>query len=188
MAELCQDTDDVLVEKILSGDTNAESILYAKYQKILTNYLKKSWGGVSYHEDVVSTILIKVFLGLKGFDPKKSEFKSWVYCVAKNYISDIYRNKTIITQNIDFSDWDATIENIAINYSTSNTAEAEFDNKSDVDRLLNYLSPEDFKLLNMKYVEGYSYNEIGDFFNVSSTTACNRVSYLKTKIKRDVVI
>jgi RNA polymerase sigma factor (sigma-70 family) len=63
----------------------------------------------------------------------------------------------------------------------------DFENCNSLIHISNQISPADFTLLNMKYIQGYDYCEIGKEFNISSNTASNRVNYLKTKLKKNNV-
>lgn len=71
-------------------------------------------------------------------------------------------------------------------FTTSNCgADYDFENCSSINHISTQLSPQDYTLLDMKYVQGYDYNEIGSEFNVTSSTISNRVNYIKTKLKKD---
>jgi RNA polymerase sigma factor (sigma-70 family) len=61
----------------------------------------------------------------------------------------------------------------------------EFENNSSISYISTQISPQDFTLLDMKYVQGYDYCEIGKEFNVTSSTISNRVNYIKTKLKKN---
>jgi RNA polymerase sigma factor (sigma-70 family) len=67
--------------------------------------------------------------------------------------------------------------------TTSNTA--EFENCNAVSYISSQISPADFSLLNMKYVQGYNYCEIGQEFQLTSSTVSNRINYIKTKLKKN---
>lgn len=73
-------------------------------------------------------------------------------------------------------------------YLSSNTMTHCSDNSCfEINSTLNYLSDHmvscDYTFLDMKYIQGYSYNEIGTEFNMNSTTISNRVNYIKGKLK-----
>lgn len=68
-------------------------------------------------------------------------------------------------------------------YTTSNTA---FENRNTINYISSQLSPFDFMLLDMKYVQGYNYNEIGSKFQLTSSTISNRINYIKTKLKKTI--
>ena len=141
-------------------------------------------------------------MNLKLFDSSKSKFKSWVFSIAKNYMIDKWRctsNTTMfnIDSNVCATNTDNTISttsNFIIFTNTDNTISStsnfttnniEFENINSINYISAQLSPQDFTLLDMKYIQGYDYCEIGKEFNVTSTTISNRVNYIKTKLKKN---
>jgi len=189
----------------LSGNPQAQAVLYEKYKKSVRNFLKKKYSVCHDLDDDVSEIMIKVFMNLENYDNTKSKFRSWVFSIAKNHMVDKWRNNTISltgsntncvisysTDNIEISDNGS--------YTTSNTAallegssfttngcgtDYEFENCSSINLISDQITPQDYTLLDMKYMQGYNYNEIGSEFNVSSNTISNRVNYIKTKLKKN---
>ena len=153
-------------------------------------------------DDDVSEILIKVFLNLKKFDSSRSKFKSWVIGIAKNHMIDKWRCNTntatqlsldaatfTSSQNISFNSNTSTanIPNNRITALNSNySASCNFEHCNTVTYISAQLSASDFTLLNMKYVQGYNYEEIGKEFQITSTTVSNKINYIKTKLKKNI--
>lgn len=203
--------DIILIPNILSGNHTAQKILYDKYRIIVKNYLKHKYSNYSDIDDDVSEIMIKVFYSLNSFDNSKSKFKSWVISIAKNYMIDKWRCNTITLNSSDcmvnFSDSNGfSISNNAdftlndnVTFTTNNSGNMFigdgifsmtydsgcYENCSSVNYISEQLSPQDFTLLDMKYIQGYDYCEIGKEFNLTSTTVSNKVNYIKTKIKKN---
>jgi RNA polymerase sigma factor (sigma-70 family) len=91
-------------------------------------------------------------------------------------------NADTYTTSIDCMYNSGTIE---FDNNNSISVSSTFENSNSISYISTQLSPQDFTLLDMKYVQGYDYNEIGKEFNVTSTTISNRVNYIKTKIKKN---
>ena len=166
----------------MNGNLAAQELLYNKYRKIIRDYIAAKHRFSYDNEDDVSEILIKVFLGLNKYDYKKSRFKSWVINITKNYMIDKWRNNSVYTLN---TSPETDYEN---SYYTTNTIpmeNCEFENCNSINFISTQLSASDFTLLDMKYVQGYDYAEIGKEFNVSSSTISNKVNYIKTKLKKN---
>ena len=185
----------------MEGNLEAEEILYEKYKKIITDFLGKKYSLFNDVEDDVAEILIKVFMNISTYDVTKSKFKSWVFNIAKNHIIDKWRNNGTISLTGSNTTCTISTEDALLNscittstamigtcgtFTTFNCcAGIEFENCSSINHISNQLSPQDFTLLDMKYVQGYNYTEIGSEFNVSSSTISNRVNYIKTKLKKN---
>ena len=199
--------DIILIQNILEGDKKSEEILYEKYKKILIDYLRKKYPQNSECEDDVSEILIKVFFSLSNFDSNKSKFKTWVFSIAKNYMIDKSRcsnkphlsdstitinntsdnftldNSTMFTTSSDTTSY--YVDNELTSFTSNNCDIINFENSVSVNYVSEQLSSCDFSFLNMHYVYGYSYCEIGSEFNLSSNTISNRVNYIKDKLKKN---
>lgn len=183
--------DLYLLNQVLDGDKKSEEKLYNKYKNILSSYLNKKYQSTEIPDDV-SEILIKVFLNIRDFDPKKAKFSTWVFSVTKNHMIDKSKSKYInnisnhhsipstITHSIDIDL--NTFDNSNDNYNTTNS----FEITNAVNYISDSISTGDFTLLNMHYSQGYSYCEIATEFNMTSNTVSNKVNYIKSKVKNIV--
>ncbi len=205
--------DDIkLVRDIINGDKQSEKIFYNKYSKIIKNFLIKKYTFYNDIDDDVSEIMIKIFLNLKQYDASKSKLNVWIFSIVKNYLIDKWRcnNKSHNTQYVDVNysevEYNYEINNTFYDKKKTSTINVDYiDNKlynstinyDDVynsyenNEYINYIttliSPKDYAMLNMKYVYGFNYNEIGNEFQLTSTTVGNRVNYIKTKLKKKLM-
>ena len=195
--------DTKLIQEILDGNARAQEILYEEYSESVRKFLRDKYSIHYDLDDDVAEIMIKVFMKLETFDVEKSKFSSWVFSIAKNHMIDKWRSNTITltgsntscsftisTDEPAYSNYItstnvSTIMNGGNSFTTSDCAGIAFENCSSINYICNQLSPQDFTLLDMKYVQGYDYNEIGKEFNVTSSTISNRVNYIKTKLKKN---
>ncbi len=164
--------------------------MYDKYRIIVKNYLKHKYSNYSDIDDDVSEIMIKMFYSLNSFDKTKSKFKSWVISIAKNYMIDKWRCGVATLNSFDNDNVTFTINNsgnmfIEDSIFSMTYDSGCYDNCSSVNYISEQLSPQDFTLLDMKYVRGYDYCEIGKEFNLTSSTVSNKINYIKTKIKKN---
>ena len=132
-----------------------------------------------------------MFLNLNTFDQTKSKFKSWVISITNNYMIDKWRNNSITfnNQSISILNIEWSEENYLMNNTSisTNSSDFEFENINSINYISEQLSPIDYTMLDMKYNLGYNYNEIGKEFNVSSSTISNKVNYIKTKLKKQLI-
>ena len=167
-------------------------------------------------DDCVQMILIKVFESLKTIDTEKGNVKTWILVIARHFMIDTLRkNSTTFTsafnnsginisnngaQNLRFNGestaWaisNTVLSGVVNDYELSNSCSftvcnnTEFENCNTISYLSSQISPVDYGLLNMKYIQGYSHCEIGKEFNLTSSTVSNRINYIKTKLKKQNV-
>ncbi len=174
---------------ILDGNQEAQKILYDRYIKIVKDFLLSKYSNYIDIDDDVSEILIKVFLKFDTYDSTKSKFKSWVFSIAKNYMIDKWRSNcnNIFTSSIPNENTNASVsyDNCSFNTSCVSMGSIDFENTSTLNFLSTQISTCDYTLLNMKYIQGYNYEEIGSEFNITSNTVSNRINYIKTKLKKN---
>lgn len=190
----------------MSGNLTAQKELYKKYKKIVTDFIRNKYNSCELDDDV-SEIMIKVILSLSTFDSQKSKFKSWVLSIAQNYMIDKWRCGVVLHSSPEYSqsynsggeydginlsnsmpEWTNTIvtcTTISSNNLLTVSNNCDFENCDSISHISSQISSTDYTLLDMKYVQGYEYCEIGKEFNISSNTASNRVNYLKTKLKKN---
>jgi DNA-directed RNA polymerase specialized sigma24 family protein len=80
---------------------------------------------------------------------------------------------------------EASSTSYCMNNSSVCVGNIEFENNNTLSYLSSQISPSDYTLLSMKYIQGYNYNEIGNEFNITSSTVSNRINYIKTKLKKN---
>ena len=47
---------------------------------------------------------------------------------------------------------------------------------------------DELNMLQMKYIDGFNYKEIGEKFNITSSTVSNKINYIKTILKKNNII
>lgn len=153
-------------------------------------------------DDDISEIMIKVFLNLSSFDAEKSKFKSWVLHIVRNYMIDKWRSNSVTLTSFntgdistdslitnatrcsyfELEDSNSTLNNSVL-FSSNNTA--NFDYCNSLSFLSSQISATEYMMLDMKYLQGFNYSEIGKEFNLTSSTVSNRVNYIKSKLKKN---
>jgi len=181
----------------LNGNHQAEELFFEKYKKIVKDFLRTKFTKYSTDDidDCVSIILIKVFYSLNKYNPEKSSVKTWVLTIAKHVMIDTWRkNSTYSASSTTHSSYDYNVspfDNVSNCLAYTNTgtycSSNSFENSNAISYLSTQLSPTDFTLLDMKYVQGYNYNEIGSEFQISSSTVSNKINYIKTKLKKNIL-
>jgi len=188
--------DEFLINKIKGGDRKSEEFLYDKYRKIITRYIVNKYPFNYETDDDVSDILIKIFENIDKFDINKSKFNTWVINLTTNHMIDKSRStnywNTLNTDSLNADDsgkitFTTTTDNVSTIFSVTPTSLFNSDNveiNDSLDFIENKIGMQDFHLLNMKYKEGYDYNEMAKEMRTSSHTLSNRISYIKNKLKK----
>jgi len=186
--------DISLIQDILNNNKKAEKKLYDKYRYIIGNYIRHKYPKNFEIDDDISEIIIKIFINLEKYNQSICSFKSWVFSISKNYMIDKWRSNVEklsslnVTNNAIHDTNTMSCINNSSPYSsyTCSASVMKFETNSTMDFISTQISATDFSLLDMKYIQGYNYNEIGSELNQDSSVISNKVHYIKTKIKKNL--
>lgn len=174
MEDLKTQKDEVLIEKIQSGDKDLYSLIMDRYEKKLLRYSNYLVNDEHRAVDVVQESFIKAYINLNSFNTTK-KFSSWLYRIVHNEsVNTIkkYNKEVPLLDDIDFK-------------SEENT-ELEFEQKENVIKIQNclhhipliYSEP-----LTLFYLEEKSYEEISDILQLPMGTVATRISRAKIIMK-----
>jgi RNA polymerase sigma-70 factor (ECF subfamily) len=152
-----------LIQRILSGDTQATLLLYRQYAPRIDLYLKKKLP----REEDVKEILNDVFLEAIDSLPmlkKEENLNAWLYRIAHNKIVDFYRKKkikSILLSQVPFLDFVA---------SEIHQPEFQFEKnkvRDHIETTLKHLSKKYQQILRLHYEENIPIKDIAVIFNLS---------------------
>jgi len=154
-------TDDEIIALYKSGNEEVFKDLIEKYSPSIYNFTAHIIGKDNA-TDIVQETFIKVWKNINRFNSLKSSFKTWIFTIAKNSITDFLRKK----KHLNFSD----IENDD-DYSFSESIEDEnllpdqalqkLQDSKFLNKLLDKLSLQYRTILILHYQEEMTFDEIG---------------------------
>ncbi len=102
-------------------------------------------------EDLVSEIFMKAFNAFGSYDPTVSR-SAWIYRIAHNHLANHYRDRKETTDIDDVAPF--------LVGENGNEAMQTRETQLYVEKALGQLPPEERRLVTMKYLEGYSYQDM----------------------------
>lgn len=168
-----------LAKKMQNGDPNAATEFYQKLVRKVFGFCMSRTSDRASAEDLTQEIFLKAIQKIGLYDSHKSDFAVWFWQVARNAVIDHFRSK----KNVSFADIED--ENTLENIETENI-EDEFQNKSDVDRIVRFvksLPGENGELFRLRYVSELSYKEIAGITGKSEGALRVQANRLKKKIE-----
>lgn len=164
-------TDTQLIEQILEGNSQAFEILFLRYREpILQLYLQRTSGNADDADDLVQETFIKVYLNIHRYDAQYA-FGQWVYAIAKNTFIDYIRKKHDEVSELDES------KSAQSPLPTPEESIINSQQRAEIYRSVNQLSPRYQKLVELRFLKEYSYEEIASELNLPLGT-------VKTQIHR----
>jgi len=85
-------TDELLIEKFLSGQTDAFNTLVWRWEKPLYNFILRYLGDSDQAKDVLQNTFIRAYKSLPKLKDH-SRFSTWIYQIALNQCHDCWKSR-----------------------------------------------------------------------------------------------
>lgn len=167
--------DPVLIESSLKGDIEAFSALVRKYQDRLYNFIMKMNLSREDSEEIVQEVFIKVYNNLYRYNSSWS-FSTWLYRIAVNTLRSEYKKRKK-TRLIDYY---ADIQEVA--GSSVVHPDESYEIKEQTQEIINLIDSlgYDQKLaFTLRYIQDFSFKEIGDILGISPGAAKMKIQRAK---------
>jgi RNA polymerase sigma-70 factor (ECF subfamily) len=169
------ETDEEIIELYKRGDREAFRGLIERYISPLYNFAARKTSPDDA-SDIVQDIFIKVWKNIGRFDQSKASFKTWIFTVGRNTITDFLRKKrSLLFSDIRKSDGDdapddSFLENIPDEQLLSDAALQKIQDKELLNALLDKMKPGYREILLLHYQEEMTFDEIGEVLSKSMNT------------------
>jgi RNA polymerase sigma factor (sigma-70 family) len=174
------DSDEILVQRILSGDASGFKMLVSRYQNMVFTIVLRITANREEAEEVAQDVFMKVYKSLPAFEGK-SKFSSWLYRIAYNTALSSIRNKKQDILSLDNEKMAAAL-NIKTSSAIYNEAEKEFV-AADVSKAISMIDAEDATIITLFYLSEQSIEEIGQILNIGPNAAKVRLHRARKKLK-----
>lgn len=175
-----------LIEQSKAGDIDSFEELIVAHQKKAFNIAYRILGNLEDANDVTQEALIKAYRGIKKFNGKSS-FSTWLYTIVNNACIDFIRKNRKV--NLTYLDREYETEESSYKvqiYSDEETPEEVFE-KKEVQRLvheaINKLNYEHRRVIVLRDIQQFSYQEIARILNCSEGTVKSRISRARKNLK-----
>lgn len=155
-------SDDELVERIGLGDENAAEMLINRYYAAILRYCKRHCYHLEKAEDLTQETFLRLFKNLSGYKGKKM-FKAYLYTIASHLCID--ESRKIQVYSLDQEE--------EIRYECGKMRQIE--DRSEVNYLMNALSPEQREAVILRFGEQLAFKEIARIVGCNVRTAQSRV-------------
>jgi RNA polymerase sigma-70 factor (ECF subfamily) len=156
-------TDKELVSNMLSGNELSLRVFYKTYSSRLNNFVRRGISDEKDVEEIVQDTFISSLDALRDFT-YSCTLSTFLISIAKRKVVDFYRKKKI--KKLLFSQF-PQIESLL---SILTTPEEKLDEKilvEKIEKTFNRLSPRYKQILKLKYIEGFSVDQIARDLSLS---------------------
>lgn len=167
-------SEAALVAALVAGNTKALEKLYKSYSAALFGIISKTVKQEDAAEDILQETFLKIWSSIGQYDPAKGRLFTWMARLAKNKAIDHLRSRGEINslKNDDLAEFTVEVNQLhQIQYNP------EF---IGLKQLLRALTPEQTKILDLIYFQGYTQVEVSEMLNIPVGTIKTRI---RTAIK-----
>ena len=165
-----QISDVDLLESIAGKDSSAFGILYDRYSQLVFNLGNKIVKDHDYAGEVLQSVFIQIWNKADTYNRKKGAVSTWIINITRNKSIDILRKTKKEKLNVDI-DLDYLESDANCDFNISEIAEKrEF-----IIKAMESLSPEQRKIIEMIYFEGYPHKEAAEILDIPLGTAKTRI-------------
>lgn len=177
-------SDEILMQKIASGDKRAFNDLYDRYATPLLNYFfRMLWKDREKAEDFVHDLFAKIIQKPDSFDTKRT-FKTWIYSVANNMCKNEYKRQEVRSGMKNGLEEYAAIADDTVN-AVQQTHHSMFGEEFQIK--LDQLDEKQREAFIYRHIEGLSIKEIADILKISEGTIKSRIFYATKYLAEELV-
>jgi RNA polymerase sigma factor (sigma-70 family) len=172
--------DIEIINRILSGDSNAYGELVKKYQNYVFTLALRFTHNREDAEEVAQDIFIKAFRSLADFKGN-SKFSTWLYTIVYTTSITFLRKRRLETTSIDDENTFLQLENQDSGFN-ANVVEHK-SKMAMLNQAISMLSADDAQLITLFYKGEQSLDEIGTVLGVEANTVKVRLHRARTRLK-----
>lgn len=177
--EDCKGLSDIEIVRKSLQNLEFFSCLYERYEAQLLRYIQRiSALSESEAKDILQDAFIKVWRSLNQFRTDV-KFSSWLYRIVHNETISYWRKQKIhpsdSSQSTDYNDFIDQEDREAFDYENERRI---------IERVLSQLPLKYREVLNLKFLENMSYEEVSDILKIPEGTVATRINRAKKRFKK----
>lgn len=180
LPSLSDQSDALLVQRTVAGDTQAFSLLVIKYERRIQRLIGRMVRDVDLVEDIAQETFIRAYRALAQFRGD-AQFYTWLYRIAvntaKKSLLDLKRDPTVSENSFKSGDGEETsaMENELTTFETPEAVLASKEIAAMVHAAMEALPDELREAITLREIEGFSYEEIAAFMSCPIGTVRSRI-------------
>ncbi|MBN2440262.1 MAG: sigma-70 family RNA polymerase sigma factor [Spirochaetales bacterium] len=179
--------DNILVQRIIKGETDTYRTIVEKYQKTIFYLGLKFFHNHADAEDFAQEVFLKAFENLKSFGGKVP-FKGWLYKLAFNLAVNQYhldKKRFLLSGELKGP---GTEENLLIDQSESiENRIIRNETRDEINKICKELPGVYNVVVKMHFFDGFKLKEIKEILDVPLNTVKSYISRAKNLIKKKLL-
>ncbi len=170
-------TDDQLIQSAIAGSERAWLSLVKRYEKRLYNYSLRMSGNADDAMDIMQDVLLSVYRNLTNYR-REGEFPAWLFRIASFRCIDYFRRRK----------FHSDVDNLEL-HDESDNHQPEMNlgaaqSNREIAQLMSHLPLDQRQVIELKFFQNFTFEEIGGQLGISSNTAKTRLYAALSKMKK----
>ncbi len=154
-------TDEQLLTLMEKGEGRAMAVLYDRYARLVFSLAVRVLNDRPGAEEVVQEVFVKVWRRARDYDARRGKFSAWLSGIAHHHAIDELRRRRVRPTAAQAGD-EEQAENIADASPTPLDLAVQSSERRRIVEALQAIPPEQSRVIEMAYFEGYTQQEIAD--------------------------
>jgi RNA polymerase sigma-70 factor (ECF subfamily) len=178
-------SDEQLINYFQGGNQDAYAEIVKRYKDRLVNFIYRYIGNYDECEDIVQDTLVKVYVS-KHLYKEIAKFSTWIYTIAINLAKTKAikkRRYSILSLSSAYDDSEKDFDIPDEVYSPETEADSKFQDEY-IQKALGSISENYRKLVILRDVEDFSYEEISEMTGLPMGTVKSRINRGREKLQK----
>jgi RNA polymerase sigma-70 factor (ECF subfamily) len=171
-----RDVDDVIIQQVLAGNTDAFDQLIEKYYNELFVFIHNQVNNVETTRDILQEVFMRLYQKLGKYNPKKASFRTWMYRVTGNYTISYLRQ-------MKFYIHDYNMDLLPSSDNIVETLIQQEDVRNIISVMKDQLNKRHYQIMMLHFFSSLDDEEIASTYGITKKTVQNTISLSIKKIK-----
>lgn len=163
-------SDVDLLAGIASRDKAAFDILYERYSQLVFNLGNKIVKDHDYAGEVLQSVFVQIWNKADTYNKNKGAVSTWIINITRNKSIDILRKTKKQKLNVDLD-----LDNMESDTNYDFTLSERSERREVIMKAMESISPEQKKIIELIYFEGYTHKEASEILDIPLGTAKTRI-------------
>ena len=167
------------------GDAAAFDALYARHSVALYRFLKNSCSSEALAHELYQDIWLRVIKARQNYS-QESPFNAWLYRIARNRLTDHYRQQSRIDAHETAQDPDSPMSSVSTLVSSPLSPEVVASlgqQREALDHALQQLPATQREALLLRHIVGMSVKEVAEMLDQGAETVKSRLRYGTARLR-----
>ncbi|MBQ4429775.1 MAG: sigma-70 family RNA polymerase sigma factor [Clostridia bacterium] len=179
-------SDARLTRRMKLGSRRAADELFDRYYREIYAYIYRQCGERELALDLTQETFTAAFRGIRGYDEKKAGFRTWLYRIAGNKVTDHYRSKAYRAGL-----YERPLESLSVKpaFDGDGDITERLEKREEVQRIMRLVSEHELSLVRIfqkKCFEELTFAEIASELGLSEGTVKTRYYAMIKRIRKEL--